>query len=74
MDKTNILDTRDPMDKDRVGVHTVFAVRDITESLDLVKENGGHTHLDKTGMGPKMGFVARFVDPEGNLMGLYAMS
>ncbi|EXJ71674.1 uncharacterized protein A1O5_05482 [Cladophialophora psammophila CBS 110553] len=50
MDKTNILDTRGPMDKDRVGVHTVFAVRDITESLDLVKENGGHAHLDKTAL------------------------
>ncbi|KIW31784.1 uncharacterized protein PV07_03376 [Cladophialophora immunda] len=48
MDQAKIIDTRDAADKDRVGVHTVFAVKDIAESLDLVQQHGGHKHLDKT--------------------------
>jgi predicted enzyme related to lactoylglutathione lyase len=55
-----------------IGVHTVFFVKDIEESLSLIEENGGKKHSEKTEIGPKMGFVAHFVDSEGNIMGIYA--
>lgn len=57
-----------------IGVHNVFSVKDIEESLDLIERNGGKRHAGKTSIGPNMGFVARFVDTEGNIMGIYAMS
>jgi uncharacterized protein len=55
-----------------IGVHTVFSVKDIEESLSLIEKNGGKKHSEKTSIGPKMGFVAHFVDSEGNIMGIYA--
>jgi predicted enzyme related to lactoylglutathione lyase len=64
----------DEMDKDTVDVHTVFAVKDIEESLELIEKNGGQRKVAKTSIGPNMGYVARFVDSEGNLMGIYAMN
>ena len=57
-----------------IGVHTVFSVKDIEESLGLIEKNGGKKHSGKTSIGPNMGFVARFVDSEGNIMGIYALN
>ncbi|KAL5330581.1 hypothetical protein ACEPPN_000099 [Leptodophora sp. 'Broadleaf-Isolate-01'] len=64
----------DEKDKDTVDVHTVFAVKDIEESLELIEKNGGYRKVGKTSIGPNMGYIARFVDSEGNLMGIYAMN
>ena len=64
----------DEKDKDTVDVHTVFAVLDIEESLELIEKNGGQRKVGKTSIGPNMGYIARFVDSEGNLMGIYAMN
>ncbi|KAH6723243.1 hypothetical protein BKA61DRAFT_727166 [Leptodontidium sp. MPI-SDFR-AT-0119] len=50
----------DEKDKDTIDVHNVFAVLDIEESLELIK-NGGHRKVAKTSIGPNMGYVARFV-------------
>jgi len=60
-------------DKLRVGVHAVFEVADIEESLDLIEKHGGQKHVEKSSMGPNKGYVARFIDTEGNLMGIYTM-
>jgi uncharacterized protein len=57
-----------------IGAHTVFSVKDIEESLDLIAKSGGTTHAGKTSFGPFGGSVARFVDTEGNIMGIYAMN
>jgi predicted enzyme related to lactoylglutathione lyase len=57
-----------------IGVHTVFSVKDVEESLVLIQKNGGKKHSEKTEIGPKMGYVAHFVDSEGNIMGVYASS
>jgi predicted enzyme related to lactoylglutathione lyase len=54
-----------------IGVHNVFSVKDIEESLELIEKNGGKIHAGKTSIGP-LGFMARFVDTEGNIMGIYA--
>jgi uncharacterized protein len=56
------------------GVHNVFSVKDIEESLDLIEKNGGKKQAGKTSLGPNMGFVAQFIDSEGNLMGIYAFN
>ena len=74
MDEARIVRTADEDDKYRLSVHTVLAVKDIEGTLDLIEKNGGHKHIGRTTMGPKMGFIARFIDSEGNLMGLYAMN
>jgi predicted enzyme related to lactoylglutathione lyase len=73
MDEAKIARSADEADKYRVGVHTIFAVKDIEASLDLIEKNGGHRHVDRVSIGPNMGFIARFIDSEGNLMGIYAM-
>jgi predicted enzyme related to lactoylglutathione lyase len=70
---TNEIKTTESSDSP-VGVHTVFSVKDIEESLDLIEKNGGKRHAGKTSIGPNMGFVARFVDSEGNIMGIYALN
>ncbi|KAE9370109.1 hypothetical protein N431DRAFT_546075 [Stipitochalara longipes BDJ] len=54
-----------------VGVHNIFSVKDIEESLELIEKNGGKKHAGKTSIGP-LGFVARFIDTEGNIMGIYS--
>lgn len=74
MDEAKIVRAIDAADKYRLGVHTVFAVKDIEESLDLIEKNGGYRYVGKTSIGPNMGFIARFIDSEGNLMGIYAMN
>jgi predicted enzyme related to lactoylglutathione lyase len=57
-----------------IGPHTVFSVKDIEESLDLIEKSGGKTHARKTSFGPFGGFIARFIDTEGNIMGLYSLN
>jgi len=54
-----------------IGVHNIFSVKDIEETLELIENNGGKRHAGKTSIGVS-GFVARFVDTEGNIMGIYA--
>jgi len=56
-----------------LGVHNVFSVKDIEESLELIEKNGGKRHAEKTSIGP-LGFVAQFIDTEGNVMGIYAVN
>jgi len=45
----------------------------IEQSLMAVSENGGSVIMEKTEIGPNMGFIAAFKDTEGNIMGLHEM-
>lgn len=46
---------------------------DIDATSKKVVENGGRVHLDKYGLyGGKMGYIARYVDTEGNIVGVWS--
>lgn len=62
------------MDRDEVfkGPIITVAVDDIDGALAKVEEQGGTTVRPRQDMG-EMGSIAYFTDPEGNLMGLWAM-
>ena len=51
------------------GVQIYFTTLDIDGALQRVQEQGGKVVLPKTRIGP-FGFVASFVDSEGNRIGL----
>ncbi|PWI64543.1 hypothetical protein PCL_09556 [Purpureocillium lilacinum] len=72
MDRARIIPTFDRSNATKFGPHAVFEVDDVTTTLNLVDKHGGETCVEKTSMGLDMGFIARFVDTEGNLMGLYS--
>jgi predicted enzyme related to lactoylglutathione lyase len=74
VEESKIIPSAKIADKTALGVHAVFSVKDIAESLDLVEKIGGHKHVGRTSMGPNMGYIARFLDSEGNLIGLHAMN
>jgi predicted enzyme related to lactoylglutathione lyase len=48
----------------------VVDVEDIDATLASIEESGGTTVTAKGPVG-EMGFAAYFIDPEGNLMGLW---
>ncbi|KAL2274068.1 hypothetical protein FJTKL_03685 [Diaporthe vaccinii] len=55
-----------------MAVLTTFAVDSIERTLSMVEGLGGTVHLQKTAIGGDMGCLARFVDCEGNLQGIWA--
>jgi len=63
----------DESNKHKMGVQTTFAVESIDDSLVVIEKNGGKVHVGKTAIGENMGFFARFIDSEGNLMGVFSM-
>jgi len=48
-----------------------IGVEDIDATLKAIEKKGGKTLRKKQDIGQDMGWTAYFVDPEGNLMGLY---
>lgn len=46
--------------------------RGLNEHLQKVEESGGEVHIQKTELGPEMGFFAIIHDTEGNRVGLYS--
>ncbi|QQR83061.1 VOC family protein [Candidatus Peregrinibacteria bacterium] len=48
-------------------------VDSIDESLETIKANGGTIYMPKTEIAPGMGWIACFIDPEKNMMGLHEM-
>lgn len=48
-----------------------ISVDSIDETLNNIKKNGGEILMPKTEIGPNMGWIACFKDPEGNMMGLH---
>ncbi|KKY30370.1 putative glyoxalase bleomycin resistance protein dioxygenase [Diaporthe ampelina] len=53
---------------------TTFAVESIEGTLSSVEVSGGRVHLQKTAIGGNMGYLARFIDCEGNLQGIWAQN
>ncbi|KAL6878545.1 Glyoxalase/Bleomycin resistance protein/Dihydroxybiphenyl dioxygenase [Trichoderma novae-zelandiae] len=58
--------------KDGMSVHPSFNVRNCKETLGQVEKLGGKTQLHKTELGGDMGFYARFIDPEDNMIGIWS--
>ncbi|HEX4849663.1 MAG TPA: VOC family protein [Puia sp.] len=50
------------------------AGNDLSEVLSRVEEAGGQIVLPKTGLTNNSGFMARFIDCEGNLVGLHSLN
>ena len=48
-----------------------ISVESIDKMLKIVEKNGGKVCMPKTPIGPDMGWIAAFQDPEGNFMGLH---
>ena len=46
---------------------------DLAPALSRVNPSGGQVILPKTSIGPGMGFMALFIDSEGNKMGFHSM-
>ncbi|KAL2131976.1 hypothetical protein VTI74DRAFT_4377 [Chaetomium olivicolor] len=63
-------------DSDNLAKSAVLAsyyVVSIEETLKKVEEAGGRVHVPKTPIaGGSMGYLARFIDSEGNLQGLWS--
>ncbi|KAN0072945.1 Glyoxalase/Bleomycin resistance protein/Dihydroxybiphenyl dioxygenase [Elaphomyces granulatus] len=59
--------------KDRWSVVTTFAVENVDAALQKVQDAGGKVYRPKVDIGNNMGFYGRFVDPEGNVHGIYSM-
>ncbi|KAG6359309.1 hypothetical protein INS49_012830 [Diaporthe citri] len=55
-----------------MAILTTFTVDSIERTLSMVEGLGGTVHLQKTAIGGDMGYLARFVDCEGNLQGIWA--
>ncbi|KAI9167283.1 hypothetical protein HJFPF1_03409 [Paramyrothecium foliicola] len=55
-----------------VSVLASFCVENCAKILEKVVRLGGKTHLEKTEIGNSMGFYARFIDTEGNMVGIWS--
>ncbi|KAL7786258.1 hypothetical protein V8C37DRAFT_392720 [Trichoderma ceciliae] len=58
--------------QDAISIHPSFNVKNCKETLDKVEELGGKAQLPKTEIGGDMGFYARFIDTENNLIGIWS--
>jgi predicted enzyme related to lactoylglutathione lyase len=61
------------MERSKPFEHPIITigVDDIDTSLKAIEKKGGKTLRKKQDIGQNMGWTAYFIDPEGNLMGLY---
>lgn len=55
-----------PDSKDIFGFECSIAVDDVEETIRAVEEAGGKTLMGKTAI-PGVGWIGKFLDPEGNL-------
>ena len=56
-----------PVPEKIIGLECTIAVQNIDETIEKVKTNGGQIVLPKTTI-PDVGFIAKFLDTEGNLI------
>lgn len=54
------------------GIIIYFSCDDCAEEASRVAPNGGRIHLEKMSIG-EYGFIALFLDPDGNMIGLHSM-
>lgn len=50
-----------------------ISVKSIDAMHEAILKNGGFVLLQKREIGPDMGWISAFTDPEGNVMGLHQM-
>ncbi|EHK26541.1 uncharacterized protein TRIVIDRAFT_111973 [Trichoderma virens Gv29-8] len=58
--------------RDCLSVHPSFNVENCKKTLELVEKLGGKTQLHKTEIPGDMGYYARFIDTEDNLIGIWS--
>lgn len=56
-----------PLPEKIIGLECTVAVENLDETIDRVKENGGQVLMPKTVI-PTVGWLAKFLDTEGNLI------
>jgi len=71
-DASAVATTHDPSRLDKGGPVATFMVDSIDESAGKITAAGGKMHVPKTAIGGGMGYFARFVDSEGNLLGIWS--
>ncbi|KAF9882138.1 hypothetical protein CkaCkLH20_00174 [Colletotrichum karsti] len=72
MEKSNQIINYDGSKPERVSVLPTFCVASIEETVEKAEKLGGKVHVPKTAIGGGMGFFCRFIDCEGNLVGIWA--
>ncbi|KAK5987407.1 hypothetical protein PT974_11534 [Cladobotryum mycophilum] len=60
--------------QDALPVLPTFNVQECNETLDKVKGLGGKVQCPKTAIGGEMGHYARFIDTEGNMIGIWSQN
>lgn len=56
-----------PVPEKIIGLECTFGVESIDETIEKVKSNGGQVLMPKTAI-PYVGYIAKFLDTEGNLI------
>lgn len=56
-----------PVPERLIGLECTIGVENVNEIVERVKNNGGQILLPKTAI-PNVGWIAKFLDPEGNLI------
>ncbi|EQB57040.1 hypothetical protein CGLO_02880 [Colletotrichum gloeosporioides Cg-14] len=72
MEESNRISNVDEGRPERIPVLPTFAVKSIEETIAEAEKLGGKLHVPKTAIGNGMGFFSRFIDCEGNLVGIWA--
>ncbi|KND88880.1 hypothetical protein TOPH_06406 [Tolypocladium ophioglossoides CBS 100239] len=60
------------LDKEVLPPLPTFCVKECDETLAKVKAHGGKMQCPKTEIGGDMGYFARFIDTEGNVIGIWS--
>ncbi|KND86772.1 27 kDa antigen Cfp30B [Tolypocladium ophioglossoides CBS 100239] len=60
------------LDKEVLPPLVTLCVEECNETLDKVKAHGGKMQCPKTEIGGDMGHFARFIDTEGNVIGIWS--
>jgi len=74
MDEGKHLLNVDAADPKKLAVLTTLCVSSIDETLEKIGKSGGKTHVPKTEIPGKMGYFARFIDCDGNLLGIWSQT
>jgi predicted enzyme related to lactoylglutathione lyase len=56
-----------PVSDKIIGLECTIGVEDIDDTIEKVKNNGGQVIMPKTAI-PYVGYIAKFLDTEGNLI------
>ena len=56
-----------PVSEKIIGLECTIGVENIEETIEKVKSNGGQVLMPKTAI-PYVGYIAKFLDTEGNLI------